>query len=73
MQIVDVDVAVSAEELFRAYNGEAKNVLVRARDGRRIQFPVKILWPFIAHEGIYGRFRIAFDNTGKFQEIQRIE
>lgn len=73
MQIVDVDVAVPAEELLRAYQGAAKNVLVRASDGRRIQFPVKILWPFISHAGIYGRFRIEFDQTGKFHGIERIE
>jgi hypothetical protein len=73
MQIVDVDVALPADELLRAYQGNIQTVLVRARDGRRIQFPVKILWSYIGHEGIYGRFRITYDGTGKFQNIVRIE
>lgn len=70
---MDVDVAVPADELLRAYQGNIQTVLVRARDGRRIQFPVKILWSYIAHEGIYGRFRITYDDAGKFQNIVRIE
>lgn len=70
---MDVDVALPAEELLRAYQGNIQTVLVRARDGRRIQFPVKILWSFISHAGIYGRFRITYDAAGKFQDITRIE
>lgn len=71
MSSVKVDIALSAEELQRAYQG-VDQVACYARDGRRIRFPVKILWPFIGHEGIYGSFEIEFDRDKKFKGIRQI-
>ena len=71
MSCVQVDIALSAEELQRAYQG-VDQVSCYARDGRRIRFPVKILWPFISHQGVYGSFEIEFDRHSKFKEIRRL-
>lgn len=72
MSRVQVDIALSSDELQLAYQGISQVSCV-ARDGRRIQFPVKILWPYITHMGVYGSFEIEFDSRRKFKEIRRLD
>lgn len=72
MSRVQVDIALSSDELQLAYQGISQVSCV-ARDGRRIQFPVKILWPYITHVGVYGSFEIEFDGRRKFKEIRRLD
>jgi len=71
MARIEVDVHIDAAELEKAYSG-ASSVYATSVDGRRIQFPMKILWRFITHSGIHGRFLIHFDGSGKFEHIERI-
>ncbi|MEH6825023.1 MAG: DUF2835 domain-containing protein [Motiliproteus sp.] len=72
MQKITVDLQVSADEYLKFYRGQASVVTCRARDGRRIQFPVKILNPYLTREGVSGSFEIQFDAQGKFVAIDRI-
>jgi len=67
-----VDLAISADEFLRVYQGSAKLVSAIATDGRRVQFPANILQKMVTRDGIHGRFIIEFDRSGKFQKIQRI-
>lgn len=67
-----VDLAISADEYLRFYQGSVKLVSAIAIDGRRVQFPANILQKMVSREGIYGRFIIEFNREGKFQQIQRI-
>ncbi|WP_243633714.1 DUF2835 domain-containing protein [Motiliproteus coralliicola] len=69
LQSVDVDLLISADEYLKYYRGESQVVSCRARDGRRLRFPVGILQPFLKHNGICGSFRIRFDAQGKFVDI----
>lgn len=71
MASIEVDVHIDAVELEKAYTG-ANSVYATSVDGRRIQFPMNILWRFITRSGIHGRFLIHFDRHGKFEHIQRI-
>jgi len=68
---VEVDIHISGEEVQKAYQG-AEFVYAQAIDGRSIRFPVKILWSFIGHDGIHGRFLIQFSKDNKFESIERI-
>jgi len=68
---IEVDIHLSSEEVQRAYEG-VENVYAVAVDGRSIRFPVRILWSYIAHNGIHGRFLIHFGEDRKFKEVQRI-
>lgn len=70
MSAIEVDIHLSSEEVQRAYQG-VENVRAVALDGRSIRFPVKILWSFIGHDGIHGRFLIHFGPDGKFSEVYR--
>jgi hypothetical protein len=68
---IEVDIHLSSDEVQRAYQG-VEQVYAMSVDGRSIRFPVKILWSFIAHNGIHGRFLIHFDKHGKFTEVLRL-
>lgn len=71
MRSVIVDIAISPEEYQLAYQG-VNAVWARCEDGRRIRFPANILRPFVLHDGVRGRFRIAFDDANKFAGIERL-
>lgn len=69
---VIVNLSIPADEYLRVYQGSAKLVSAITSDGRRVQFPARILQKAVTREGIHGRFRIEFDQAGKFQNISRI-
>lgn len=54
------------------YEGAARAVVVTSFDGRRIQFPAKVLRQFVARDGIQGVFEMEFDENDKFVIIRRI-
>lgn len=72
LQKIAVDLRVSADEYLKFYRGQASVVTCRSRDGRRIQFPVSILNPYLTRDGVSGSFEIQFDAQGKFVAISRI-
>ncbi len=72
LQRITVDLRISADEYLKYYRGHAHFITCLARDGRRIQFPVQIMQPFLTREGISGSFVIQFDSAGKFAEIERL-
>ena len=71
MNQIVVDIHIDSEEVLKAYHG-AEFVYAQALDGRRIRFPVKILWPFIGHDGIHGRFVITYNEQNKFERVERL-
>ena len=71
MPSVCIDLQISKDELLRWYGGEAKVVSAIARDGRRVQFPAKLLQRFVTHSGIQGTFIIEFTQAGQFSDIKR--
>ncbi|WP_432695790.1 DUF2835 domain-containing protein [Marinobacterium sp. YM272] len=68
--IVDLD--ISDEEYLRLYRGEVRDVVARARDGRRVRFPAASLTRFVTRQGIQGSFRIRYSSEGKLQDISRL-
>lgn len=72
MNKIVIDINISRDEWLRIYRGETKLVYARTRDGRSLQFPANILSRFTTHSGISGSFEIYFDDTGKFQHINKL-
>lgn len=64
---------LSTDEYLAYYKGVVRDVVVRADDGRRVQFPAGALQPFITHQGIHGRFELRFDANHKFVGLQRLD
>jgi hypothetical protein len=63
---------IPREEYLRVYQGAARSVLALDSLGRKISFPVKVLQPFVCHEGVQGKFRLEFDDQNRFVSISRI-
>lgn len=72
MQQIIVDISIAPEEWLKLYQGAARDVRARARDGRTVRFPARILSPFFLRDGIHGSFCISFDENGKFSGIRRM-
>ncbi len=72
MSEVVISVSLSAEKYLEYYRGYATGVIAYDTWGRRVQIPANILQPFLAHDGIHGRFRVSFDSDNKFQSIERV-
>ena len=67
-----VDISISAEEYLKHYQGSVHTVSCVSREGKRVQFPSRILQPFISMTGIQGSFIIYFDRDHKFERIERL-
>lgn len=72
MQDIIVNLNISAEKYKLLYQGVAQSVYTRALDGKSVQFPARILRPFLLKDGVKGVFRIIFDKKGKFQGIEKL-
>lgn len=72
MQESRFHLAISAELFLEYYRGAARQVVVKAHDGRTLQFPAGILQRFLDQAGIHGEFVIRFDSQNKFVDIRRV-
>lgn len=63
---------LSAEEFLAYYEGTAKQVIVRADDGRVLQLPANVLRSYVTHDGICGRFILECDQHYRFVSIKMI-
>ena len=65
-------VAITAGTLERYYRGQASAVVVETLDGRRLQFPIRLLRGFVDHDGVHGLFEMRFDAGFHCRELRRI-
>ena len=72
MQDVIFTLNISPDKYLQYYRGSASAVIVKAEDGRKIQFPANALQSFIKKDGIHGRFRLVFDQNLKFSKLEKL-
>jgi hypothetical protein len=72
MQKVTVRLNISSERFQSYYQGVVESVVATTSDGRRVQFPARVLRPFLSYQGVQGTFEIIFDAKLKFQTIRRV-
>ena len=70
MPTVIIPLTITADEYLKVYKGSGKNVYAQDIHGRSVQFPAKILQPFVTRTGIAGLFEITVDRHGKYQSIR---
>ena len=63
---------ISVDEYQRYYRGTAQNVIVRSREGLRVQFPASALRPFVSSNGVHGHFALSMDKNNKLVNLQRL-
>lgn len=71
MQKVTVRLNISPERFQAYYQGVVESVVAMTSDGRSVQFPARVLRPFLSYQGVQGTFEIVFDAKLKFQTIRR--
>jgi hypothetical protein len=65
--------AIPAAEFLRHYQGTARQILVTADDGRRINFPAEHLRAFVTRTGVEGEFELRFDRRQRFVSLKRLQ
>ncbi len=72
VQVVHFHLNLSREKIMAYYQGVARQVVVTATDGRKIQFPAENLRPFVAVDGVHGLFEMRLSDKHKLIDLQRI-
>ncbi len=72
MKKLIISIKITREQYMEYYRGSVRNVITKATNGQRVQFPANILQPFVSHNGIEGIFELEFDQNYKFSKIRRI-
>lgn len=72
MSEIIVSLNIAADEYLKLYQGTARSVFTKTREGRSIRFPANILQSFVGHEGVVGSFKIEFDEDMRFKNISRL-
>lgn len=71
-QSIRIILNIAAEEYKKIYLGAIRSVFAISTSGKSVRFPVSILQPFVAHDGVHGEFIIYFDDKGKFSKIVKL-
>jgi len=71
-QSIIVDLHISAQEYQKMYARIASSVRVKARDGRRVQFPANLLRDHVRAEGVLGTFEFVLDENNKVTRFTRL-
>lgn len=71
-QRIRMKLAISPDDYLAFYQGQARNVLARAEDGRSVQFPAGALRQYITRDGIRGLFELEFDHNHRFVALFKV-
>jgi len=71
-QFIRFTLRLSYDQYSKVYQGIAKNVSVKADDGRRVEFPAGKIQPFLTREGINGDFELELSGHNKFVNIKKL-
>lgn len=72
MPSLSLTLNLNPETLERLYREPVQVVHAVADDGRRVQFPVSAIRPYITREGVQGRFELVFSEAYKLLELRRL-
>ncbi len=73
METVRVFLRIPPRRYQAYYGGLVDVVVAQAADGRTVQFPARVLRPFVTQKGIEGMFEITFSSHKRFHSIVRVE
>ncbi len=62
---------IPPEEFENYYRG-IQLVQARSIDGRSVQFPARMLRPFVSYDGVRGVFRFRYNSGGKIIDLVRL-
>lgn len=62
---------ITAAEYLQYYKGQVTSVVARCTDGRSVQFPARLLTPFVSTAGVRGNFVLSCGEDGKGAQLER--
>lgn len=65
----EFDVNVSADRLLAMYRGEVRYLVVRARNGLKLQLPLSNFRSYVDDSGLHGFFRVTVDAENKLLSL----
>jgi len=71
MNRFDFSLNLSAQEYLQYYRGSVDKVVAKCADGSTVQFPARLLTPFVTNGGIRGAFVLTCDVDGKAAKLAR--
>lgn len=66
-----VDILLTVAQLEAFYAGNVTQVSAIDRHGRRLQFPLSSLRPYVTHAGVRGAFELAVDRSNRLLALRR--
>jgi hypothetical protein len=71
MKRFEFELQISHPQYLDYYRGVVKQVNVRSANGQNIQFPARLLTPFVSASGIRGAFVLTCQDDGTGASLQR--
>lgn len=63
---------LNRSEIARYYQGDSREVCVRADNGQRLRFAARHLRPFLCDDGIQGSFLLTTDKNNRFKSLSKL-
>lgn len=70
-QSIELSLHISSERFLNFYRGAAQTILARAKDGRSVSFPCRLVQPYLQHDGIHGEFVLELDANNRCIQMRR--
>ncbi len=64
--------SISAEQIERIYQGQARYILVSTDEGLKLQLPAQNFRKYVSDTGIQGRFRVEVNADNKILNLQKL-
>ena len=71
MPTAKFSIQIDASEIEKYYQGRVRNILVKANNGLKIQFPANLILPYVTHSGVSGQFILQYEDNGKATSLRR--
>lgn len=71
MNRFDFNLNLSAQGYLQYYRGSVDKVVAKCADGSTVQFPARLLTPFVTSWGIRGAFVLTCDEDGKAARLAK--
>ena len=66
-------VRVSADRLLAMYRGDVQFLVVRDRNGLKLQLPLVNFRPYVDSAGLHGYYRVIVDERNKIESLTRLD
>ncbi len=72
MNRYEFQLSISSEQYLDYYRGTVRQVIVRAHNGKSVQFPASLLQQFVTMDGIRGTFALICDDQHANARLERL-